>query len=298
MLDSSGSAGPGIVPSLEAVRRAGALVVVATARAGRSALNAIANLRLDLPMGDAPASPWVIASRGADIRRINPPGTHPPLDGQWLAAHAIDPDAARELARVARRHGWYCQVVINHAQLPGLGPRDGWRDGRDVRVLTSGYHEGAELYGVAVGMPVERVGFLWPYLRRGVTSAAMALSGPAEARAAAHLLAAELGGAIDVVAGYNYVECFPAGVTKGSGVLAVCESLGILPAETAVAGNDGLDVSMAAVAGYAIVVDGAPPDLLALADLVCDGPDRGGVAAALRFLGFHRPDARLVRAIV
>lgn len=60
-----------------------------------------------------------------------------------------------------------------------------------------------------------------------------------------------------------WVEVFPKGVSKGHGLEALCESLDVSLAEVAAIGNDFNDLDMLAIAGYAYVVDSAPPEMKA-----------------------------------
>ncbi len=71
----------------------------------------------------------------------------------------------------------------------------------------------------------------------------------------------------------------PEGVEKGKALKAVCERLGISPAETAAFGDDWNDISLLKAAGTGIAVENALPEVKAAAADIClsneaDGPAR------------------------
>ena len=78
------------------------------------------------------------------------------------------------------------------------------------------------------------------------------------------------------------LELSPAGVNKGSGLVALARLLG-LPIEAVVAVGDAEnDVSMLRAAGLGVAMGNATPEALAAADVTVADNDHGGVAEAIR----------------
>ncbi len=81
------------------------------------------------------------------------------------------------------------------------------------------------------------------------------------------------------------LELSPAGVSKGSGLLRLCEGVGVAPECTIAVGDDGNDLPMLRAAGLAIAMGNAREDVKAEADFVVRDNDHDGCAeAVLRFL--------------
>ncbi|GAB4100010.1 HAD family hydrolase [Sinomonas halotolerans] len=103
--------------------------------------------------------------------------------------------------------------------------------------------------------------------------------------------AAEIGGGVAVVEnsiadeGRHAGELYLGHITKAVGVEAVVRHLGLSAADTVAIGDGANDLEMLAYAGTAVAVDGAGPQLLALADHVVPPPAGAGVAAAFAVLG-------------
>ncbi|MEL7974471.1 HAD family hydrolase [Isoptericola sp. F-RaC21] len=91
--------------------------------------------------------------------------------------------------------------------------------------------------------------------------------------------------------GDNAGEIHLAGVHKAVGMAAVMEHLGLTAAQAVGVGDGYNDVEMLQYAGTAVAVEGAPPAVLAEADLVVPGPARGGVAEAFARLGLIDGDS-------
>lgn len=75
-------------------------------------------------------------------------------------------------------------------------------------------------------------------------------------------------------------EIFLRGVHKAVGVALAAAHLGVAMEDVIGIGDGYNDYEMLAEAGTAVVVEDAPPEVLALADLVIAGPSKGGVAQA------------------
>ncbi|MEA5454138.1 HAD hydrolase family protein [Sinomonas sp. JGH33] len=104
-------------------------------------------------------------------------------------------------------------------------------------------------------------------------------------------LALEIGPGIGVIASSlagmdgSAGELYQLGVHKAVGIQAVVEHLGIAR-EDVVAVGDGLnDVEMLAYAGVGVAIDGAHPDVVAVADFLTPGPGDAGLVAAFGKLG-------------
>jgi Cof subfamily protein (haloacid dehalogenase superfamily) len=77
------------------------------------------------------------------------------------------------------------------------------------------------------------------------------------------------------------VEISAVGVSKASGLAAVCAERGVAPAEVVAFGDMPNDVPMLSWAGRAVAVANAHPEVLAVADEVCPSNDDDGVAVWL-----------------
>ncbi|QUD88251.1 Cof-type HAD-IIB family hydrolase [Phenylobacterium montanum] len=86
--------------------------------------------------------------------------------------------------------------------------------------------------------------------------------------------------------GGPYVEIGAAGVSKGSGVAALCEALGVRREAVAAFGDMPNDLPLLAFAGLGVAVANAHPQVLAAADEVTASNDEDGVARVIeRLLG-------------
>lgn len=102
---------------------------------------------------------------------------------------------------------------------------------------------------------------------------------------------AEIGPEVAAVAGSNEAlgsrtgEIHLRQITKAVGMEAAREALGV-PASAVVAAGDGPnDAEMLAAAATAVVIEGAQPELMAVADLVAAPPSRHGLVDAFTRLG-------------
>lgn len=104
-------------------------------------------------------------------------------------------------------------------------------------------------------------------------------------------LITEIGPEIDVVAnsiaaeGPHAGELFRRGVSKADGVAAVIAHFDI-PKSASIAFGDGQnDLEMLAFAGLGVAIEGAAPELLAVADRTTPGPSELGIATAFAEIG-------------
>lgn len=86
--------------------------------------------------------------------------------------------------------------------------------------------------------------------------------------------------------GLPIVELAPAGVTKASGLEALCSRLGISASNVVAFGDMPNDLEMLAFAGHSVGVANAHPDVLALVSEITLSNDQDGVAVVIeRLLG-------------
>lgn len=78
-------------------------------------------------------------------------------------------------------------------------------------------------------------------------------------------------------------------VNKAVGMALAARHLGVANADTIGIGDGWNDLEMLTQAGTAVVIDGAPPELLALADHIVPGPSDVGIARAFAELGLTTP---------
>ncbi len=86
------------------------------------------------------------------------------------------------------------------------------------------------------------------------------------------------------VTDYQTIEVTKCGVTKASGLIHVCEHYGMTPENVIVFGDSGNDVLAMRVAGYAVAMGNAAPDVKAAADEVTASIHDDGVAMAINRL--------------
>ena len=80
------------------------------------------------------------------------------------------------------------------------------------------------------------------------------------------------------------LECSAHGVDKGTGLLRLCDSLGLSPEQCVAVGDAENDIPMFRVAGLAIAMGNADEQIKTAADRVVSDLDHGGCAQAIRML--------------
>jgi Cof subfamily protein (haloacid dehalogenase superfamily) len=78
-----------------------------------------------------------------------------------------------------------------------------------------------------------------------------------------------------------FLELASPAVTKASGMAFLAEHMGFASERTVAFGDGENDVELLGWAGYAVAVEDAHERVLAVADLVCPGPEEEGVAQVL-----------------
>jgi hydroxymethylpyrimidine pyrophosphatase-like HAD family hydrolase len=76
----------------------------------------------------------------------------------------------------------------------------------------------------------------------------------------------------------NYIDCYARGVHKGSALAALCEKLGITPAQTMAIGDNENDLQLLAAAGIAGCPGDGTPNARAASDYVCCAAAEGAFA--------------------
>lgn len=105
------------------------------------------------------------------------------------------------------------------------------------------------------------------------------------AEALMHRVRGHAGDRAEVIwSGGPFIEIAPAGVSKGAGLAAFCDSLGIVAAEVIAFGDMPNDLQMLTFAGRGVAVSNAHPDVLAAADEITAANDDDGVAIVIETL--------------
>ena len=77
------------------------------------------------------------------------------------------------------------------------------------------------------------------------------------------------------------LELSAPGVTKGRGLMALAEHLGLTPDQVMAVGDSGNDLTMVQLAGLGVAMGNATREVLAAADAVTADNDHDGVAEAI-----------------
>ena len=84
------------------------------------------------------------------------------------------------------------------------------------------------------------------------------------------------------------IELNAPGVTKGTGLLALAEKLGLRRDQVMAMGDSGNDLSMIQATGLGVAMGNATPEVLAAADAVTADNNHDGVALAIEKYALHR----------
>jgi Cof subfamily protein (haloacid dehalogenase superfamily) len=142
----------------------------------------------------------------------------------------------------------------------------------------------AEAYAGFQRIPVNAVGDLRRWLAEPPTKL-VAVAEPHRLAAVRPALEARFGGRLFVSGSLpEFLEFASPDVSKGAGLAFVARRLGFSLDRTVAFGDGENDVELLEAAGYRVAVAGAHPRLVALADLVCPGPNEHGVAQLLEAL--------------
>jgi Cof subfamily protein (haloacid dehalogenase superfamily) len=250
----------------EAVRaavRGGAIVVIASGRMYRSALPWARELGVTAPL---------VCYQGAVVRAMPREGD-PLVDGvplgELLFEDPVPPDVAVHALRVARDGGWHRQAYL------------------DEQLLCEEDRPEAQLYARIARVPITMVDDLEPRLRsRGTTKFVCVVDGSPGVDECERAMREGLGDTARVKRSLPpFVEVSSLAAGKGNALRRLCERLGVAVSDSVAVGDAPNDADMLEVAGYAVVVEGAGPELLAVADATCPPPAAAGVALVLERLG-------------
>lgn len=80
----------------------------------------------------------------------------------------------------------------------------------------------------------------------------------------------------------DYLEILPRDSNKGVALSILADAVGVPLARSVAVGDNLNDVPLLQTAGLGIAVEGAPPELLAVADWVCPPPEREGLRVVIK----------------
>lgn len=244
LLNSRGVVSPATASALQRAAGAGILLAPATARWYQAAVRPFEALGLNVA---------AIASAGADVRGAA---------GEVLEQQPLPADFARFIAELCDRAGWQATLAIPQKayrranELPPwaanapewIQPITNLRDA-DLSTLLSVLAEPPP------GDP--HIAELEAWRGRISMHSAVAFNGD---------------GMITLTA---------QGVDKGSGLLALCASLGIDPAEAIAIGDSEVDIPMLKLAGLGVCMESGTEETRAAADRLIPSPDDDGIAVLI-----------------
>jgi Cof subfamily protein (haloacid dehalogenase superfamily) len=244
LLNSRGVISPATGEALQRAASAGILLAPATARWYQAAVRPFEALGLQVA---------AIASAGADVRGA---------DGTVLAQDPLPPDFAAFVADLCDRAGWPATLAVPSKAYRRANELPPWAASAPEWLLPVTHLRDADLSGLLAVLAEPQPGD--PYLPeleawRGRVSMHAAL----------------------VYNGDGMVTLTAPGVDKGSGLLALCRSLGIDPAEAVAIGDSEVDIPMLAVAGLGVCMESGTPETRAAAHRLIPSPDDDGIAVLI-----------------
>jgi Cof subfamily protein (haloacid dehalogenase superfamily) len=248
--------------AVRAAVHAGAIVVIASGRMYRSALPWARELQVTAPL---------VCYQGAVVRAMPREGDAEvggvPL-GELLFEDGLTPDVALHALQVAREGGWHRQAY------------------QDEQLLCEEDRPEAHLYARIAGVPINFVPDLAETLQRGSTKFVCVVDGSPGVDECEAAMRSAMGDTARVKRSLPpFVEVTDPRAGKGNALRRLCERLGVDLADSVAVGDAANDVDMLAVAGYAVAVEGAAPEVLAVVDATCPPPSQAGVALVLQRLG-------------
>jgi Cof subfamily protein (haloacid dehalogenase superfamily) len=250
----------------DAVRTAiarGLRVVLATGRMYRSALPWARELGVRCPL---------ICYQGAVVRAL-PTEDAPTVDGvplgELIAEDALAPEVAVTVIECARRGGWHVQAYL------------------DERLLCEEDRPEGHLYARIAQVPLVVVDDLVAAVReRGSIKVVCVVDDPPEADRCERTLRECLGERARVTRSLPpFVEVTDPNASKGRALRRLAAHCGFDVARAVAVGDAPNDADMLAAVGYAVAVEGAPAEVLGVADVTCPPPDAAGIAVVLEALG-------------
>ncbi|WP_084038029.1 HAD-IIB family hydrolase [Demequina sp. NBRC 110053] len=204
-------------------------------------------------------------------------GAYAELDGRVLADEAFPADlAARTLDTFARHHA---NITVEATEAMYVLPSG--RDAMDAKAPAGGGRQAQVWQDIIAARRVVDT-------FAGVRFAKIVSF---EADVPLAQIAQEIGREVAAVEtsiedlGRGSGELYLAHITKEVGMRAVVEALGLDTSQVVAAGDGPNDIEMMRYAGTAIGIEGGHPDVLAAADVVVPGPDRGGLVEGFARVG-------------
>ena len=212
---------------------------------------------------------------GEELRARNAPGVflngllvYGP-DGEVVQEEVLPPAVVEEVAGFVEESG--LSLVAFSGERILCSQSDDWTD-----VFTTI----KEPTPIALGVP-------WEQIARDERANKLILLGEPERLAGLRpSLAERLGASASLTCAIpTMLEVLPAGGSKGKGVRALLDRLGVAPEEVMAIGDAENDIGMLELAGLSVAMGNAPEDVRSVADHVSESNTEDGAAAALeRFL--------------
>ncbi len=237
---------PRTVAAIGAARAAGVRVVLVTGRMFQSVRRYARQAGIDDP---------VVCYQGAVVAD--------PTTGEFLRHEPIPLELAREAIAILAADGWPINCYV------------------DDELYVAEQTEESRRYAEFQHLVVHAVGPLLDWLDRPPTKLVV-VNDPERLDGLEVEMKEHFGERMFISKSLpHFLEFANAHVSKGSGLAFLARHLGFAQERTVGVGDGENDRELLEWAGYAVAVDNAHPDLLALADAVVPGPDHEGVAALI-----------------
>lgn len=262
LLNSQYQLSPKTKQVVQAIRDAGIMVTLATGRMYPSAVPYARELAISLPL---------ITYQGAVIRRLDSP--------QVLYERLLPLAWARQVIEAAQGAGYAVNAYI------------------DDNLYVSTMSPGAEWYAKTFGVEVHAVGDLAHYLPKDVQKI-LVMGSEEDLDAFWKTAQKRWGEHIYITKSHpNFLEFMNTEATKGRALRALATQLGTDLSSTLALGDSYNDIEMFGLAGVAVAMENAKPQVKAAADFVAPPNDDDGAALALEELLLGgRPVLRQVKA--
>ena len=244
---------PALVDAVAAAKRSGVEPIIATGRMLRSALPYAHQLGITAPL---------ICYQGALIADV--------ADGHWLLHRPVPVELAKEVLRELRETGEHVNLYV------------------DDELYVAQVDEQAMAYARHGRLTPHPVGDLVDWISEPTTKIVV-VGDPGRMDDLGSRLRASFDGRLFIAKSLpEFLEVAEPDVSKGSGLLWVCEHLGIDAAEVVAFGDNQNDRELLLEAGHGGAAGDADPTLAALADFAVPGPAEDGVARFLSALAEAR----------